>query len=93
VRKAGRAALVLFLFLSSGLVWPQAAVPANDGGPAPEPADPAIGKHPDRQDDFLIDTPRNEQVYWRSAGGNNSPYCRCCCKKAITLKTSGRKGQ
>jgi hypothetical protein len=36
VRKAGIAALVLFLFLSSALVWPQAAVPANDGGPAPE---------------------------------------------------------
>jgi hypothetical protein len=37
VRRAGSAALVLFLFLTSALVWPQTAVPANQGGPAPEP--------------------------------------------------------
>ena len=28
--------MVLFLFLSSALVWPQTALPANQGGPAPE---------------------------------------------------------
>ena len=34
MRRAGSAALVLFL--SSALVWPQTAVPTNEGGPAPE---------------------------------------------------------
>jgi hypothetical protein len=36
VRKAGSAALVLFLFLPSALVWPQTALPANPSDPEPE---------------------------------------------------------
>jgi hypothetical protein len=36
VRRAANAALVLFLFLSSALVWPQTVTPANPGGAAPD---------------------------------------------------------
>jgi hypothetical protein len=43
VHKAGSAALVLFLFLASALVWPQTALPPNQAGADPEQATQQLG--------------------------------------------------